>query len=483
LSEKQPKIKSRYLHETLQDLLLVPLLILCLSSHFDLHSFTRFGLHLGYEYGFDAGGTFEIRLTNSSAPLFFGLIDDQTISLFEKHPPCLLACVQPQMISPYRTYTPEAPADEAVLIEKIETRGVYTPFYLNCGDSDFFNFTASYVFRNPGGFLDYRWFYAKYFCVVMIALSGTLLGVWLFNWVQHFAPEMEMHFLVSGALCLFLLSQIFWVLWLITEDETGDSNTIHLVMYLILCVGHHGSLFLAQWLVAHGWYVVTSRFSMQVLRPGFICLAVYAGSSGLCSAFDLGWVEWVLAVPAIASLARFVYLVVRAIKNVSREVFRRLLTLEQTGVLPRSTAMYKKHKKLMAFSNCVCVYCSLQLIAVILMAFHGSIIWLPRVLELAADFFMSVILVWLFWLDRDTNANVMDLDDELPRYCQYGVPTYCEPDAIELRWAAREAPQNASAGRQSSDDLTDAQNAVPVSFGNTTVQRSTEPVPPSPYDD
>jgi hypothetical protein len=93
-------------------------------------------------------------------------------------------------------------------------------------------------------------------------------------------------------------------------------------------------------------------------------------------------------------------------------VVAHLLVIQEAGIAPMTTPVFRKYVWLRRYFFIVTVYCAALVAALVLGLYLSGVLWLPRVLDSAADLYIAVALAWVFHFRRETEETYVNIADD-----------------------------------------------------------------------
>ena len=373
------------------------------------------------DFGFEAGGNYQINIFHSSKPIIFGLInDDQYDAIeneaakFDKEEYCGEApTTNFSVIQHY------VPANSALvsITGTIQTKNVYHLFVFNCED-DKFNVKYSYSFSNPNSKLDYREYPSLIEYPVAIAIYCILMILWIINWIINKRLKIYIHFILSAAFILAFISSIARYGALKYADANHYSigiQSIFIVIDLLFSIG----LFIFIVLASKGWCIVreTIKFSELILAIVFtvgylICQTVYAYTS-------FGTYDLIVILLMIIFIALYVWQLISAINSATLHIRAHLLAIQNAGIDAKTTPIWQKNIMYNMLQWSIIVFLFLIIIHIFVDYFLSNVQWVDGFLYDIQNITILVLLGINFRLrgpDAENGYTMIQENDEFNEF-------------------------------------------------------------------
>ncbi|OHS96608.1 hypothetical protein TRFO_37183 [Tritrichomonas foetus] len=387
-----------------------------------------YATHTGLQFGFEKGSKYEMKLSNPSSDMVFGLMTKKEVSEYswfyitgvdQK------ICHGESSLAKIQTFA--GAGNVTVLSGTIPEKGVYTPFYYGCVPT--YQFYIEVDFKNGDSNLDYRYKPLLFTNPLFIALFGILLILWLINWFTHFTLEVKIHFLLTACFALAVLLRGLYYGFLNDTKKNGFvSNSVYYSYYAFDIVN---TLFILATLLfaASGWCIITKHLQInQMVIPG-IFGALFVLGNALNLFLDVGLWNALIGIVTIACLAVYVYYLVKYINDVAFNISAHLYVIKNSGIEPKSTPIYTKYKMFKFYRISLMTFCTMYIICIIIETFFGSILWLPT---FAYDFTYFTFYVMLFFIfmmrQRRKNGYLIFEEGEAEEFSQQDLESINQVD-------------------------------------------------------
>jgi hypothetical protein len=178
-------------------------------------------------------------------------------------------------------------------------------------------------------------------------------------------------------------------------------------------------------LAATGWYIVRTEITFVRLLPGLASIALYIVSDVLSATVSLNWIDIVIVLLGIGALAMYIRCVTKAIHASAMEVIAHLVVIQESGIAPKTTPIYKKYRMFTVYSRMLIAYCCSLVIALLLGMFLSELLWPPQFLNLLIDLGMCIGMAWLFSFREEKLQNYVQIHDQV-----YGETSMITPSTI-----------------------------------------------------
>ena len=372
---------------------------------------SQYAEHTSISFGFEKGGTYSIDIFDTSARLTFNLLNADQLQ--ESHRNALINGVM--NCNNYQNFSDIngiADVNQPLHIEGvIPSKDIYTPTYVSCSTQ--YNFKLSIEYKNIDSYLDYR---NKPFLIILpvfLGFFGLLFILWLVNWFVFFTLDVKIHYFLTACYSTIVIFMgIYYGYYLNLKNKGTVSDAIYYSYYVFDCL--HTAIFLFTLLLAStGWYITTKKIEWKfTIIPG-IAIVVFVTLSTVLTIVYISSliVEFIIAIATIVCLCIFVYFVVKNVGNISFHIAAHMLVIQERGINPKTTPVYRKYKMFKVFLASLYVYLGFYIIDIVVQLFGYKIVWLPTLVNCLMYAIIYVLLFFVFMLRKNQNNGYRIFDD------------------------------------------------------------------------
>ena len=223
--------------------------------------------------------------------------------------------------------------------------GTYTLWWLACprSDSDTVTYTLDVRFKNPNTLLSLNEYPMVFGTPIVTGVLGVFLVVWFVNWVCNFSFENKLHLLLTIAFAITFVYYILCCVNILQQHKSDDLSNMPLVCK-VFRVLQETFLLAVMAMAAEGWYIIRPTIKWwDALLCAILAVAVCVPSA-IMEYVNLSlWGELgVFAVFAVTGVLFYLNLV-RHVRRARKEVLAHLVVIQEEGINPATTPVYKKY--------------------------------------------------------------------------------------------------------------------------------------------
>jgi hypothetical protein len=232
------------------------------------------------------------------------------------------------------------------------------------------------------------------------------------NWLCHFTLKIRVHFFLTAVLILSFSSECIWYGRLILYSQTGESSLAAQIFNQLFTSVYRLILFLTVLATATGWYIVRTDLPLRSLGFGALGAIIYVFTDAILANLELAWGQFVLLIIGLIGLILYTHHVYRALRIAANYVVAYLIVIQESGIAPMTTPVFRKYMRLRRYFLIVSIYCAALAVAVFFGLYLDSILWLPRVLDSIVDLYIAIALAWIFHFRTEQEETYINITDD-----------------------------------------------------------------------
>lgn len=393
-------------------MLLALLASICFKRNYRLEQTTSIW-RLAKRWRFGSGGEYSIKVSSMSPerPFFVGLLTVGESGYMTWYGTRDWICsINASQAFGVATTLPGAGEFNGVM----ESSGAYDLWWTACSESesDYVSYTLDIKFKNPNTLLSLDEYPMVYGTPIVTALIGVFLILWFVNWFMNFSLENKLHLLFSIAYVITFVYYIVCCLKVNYEHKSDDPSNLPMAMKVMRVI-QETFLLSVMTLAAEGWYIIRPTIKWY---NALICVVL---SIAVCvPAAVLEWADlslWggLVCIFVFAVTGVLFYLnMLRHVRRARKEVMAHLVVIQEQGINPTTTPVYKKYSMFKSLAVVVLSY--------FLLLFTRSIVlsaWtLPEwIVELTYYIILSALMIvvgFFFKMKKETKRGYFMIDAE-----------------------------------------------------------------------
>ena len=368
---------------------------------------------LSTPWRFGSGGTFSVTLTEISppGPLFVGLLtsSESMAVLLGGHSEDLCR----ENVSSDFGY--------ARLFQSLDTfngtihnGATLTLWWLACPHSgnDKATYNLDVHFVNPNTLLSLNEYPMVFGMPIVTAVVTVFLILWFVNWIRNFSFENKLHLLLTIA---YVFTFIYYVMccFNIVERHKSDEPSNMPMACRVMRVFQETILLTVMGLAAEGWYIIRPGIKWrEVVISAFLAIAVCVPAAVIDYAdMDLAAAMIVLVLFVVMGMLFYINLL-RHVRRARKEVAAHLSVIQEQGINPKTTPIYKKYTMFRSLTVTVLAYFMLLFTRSVFMSVWAFPEWIGQLAYFVLLTAMMIIIGFFFKMKKETRGGYFMVGDE-----------------------------------------------------------------------
>lgn len=290
----------------------------------------------------------------------------------------------------------------------IDNEGEFNLWWKTCNNSDtdinssLSKYSVTLQFKNSHTFLSLNEYPMLYGTPIVTGIIGIMIIAWLANWIVHFSLNNRLHLLFTIAFILTFVYHIMCCVSISKRHKSDDSSPLYMSVNVFRVI-QETVLLAVMTFAAGGWYIIR-----PTIRVADIIIAVTVTSFVTVPAaiFDyarLSRMEELLVIfVMMIGCIFFHWNLIGYANRATKEVKAHLVVIQEQGINPESTPIYRKFALFQTLIMTVCCYFGLYFTRSAVMSIWFLPEWIPELTYLVFLSGLTCIVGWCFRMKKNT---------------------------------------------------------------------------------